>query len=48
MTNENTLIHRAQAGDEGAFAVLMWSYHAYVCAIVIGIVKNSHDAEEVV
>ena len=48
MAKENTLIHRAQAGDEGAFADLMRSYHAYVYAIVIGIVKNPHDAEEVV
>ena len=48
MAKENTLIHRAQAGDEGAFAALMRAYHAYVCAIVIGIVKNSHDAEEIV
>ena len=48
MAKENTLIYRAQDGDEGAFADLMRSYHAYVYAIVIGIVKNSHDAEEVV
>ena len=48
MAKENTLIHRAQDGDEGAFAALMRSYHAFVCTIVIGIVKNSHDAEEVV
>ena len=48
MAKENALIHRAQTGDEGAFADLMRAYHAYVCAIVIGIVKNSHDAEEVV
>ena len=48
MAKENTLIHRTQDGDEGAFADLMRSYHAYVYAIVIGIVKNSHDAEEVV
>ena len=48
MANENTLIHRAQDGDEGAFAALMRSYHAFVCTIVIGIVDNSHDAEEVV
>ena len=48
MANENTLIHLAQAGDEEAFADLMRAYHAYVCAIVVGIVKNSHDAEEVV
>ena len=48
MAKENTLIHRAQDGDEGAFAALMRSYHAFVCTIVIGIVDNSHDAEEVV
>ena len=48
MAKENTLIYRAQTGDEGAFAELMRSYHAFVCAIVIGIVDNSHDAEEVV
>jgi RNA polymerase sigma-70 factor (ECF subfamily) len=48
MAKENTLIHRAQEGDEGAFAALMRSYHAFVCTIVIGIVSNPHDAEEVV
>ena len=48
MAKENTLIYRSQKGDEGAFAALMRLYHAYVYAIVIGIVKNSHDAEEVV
>ena len=48
MAKENTLIHRAQDGDEGAFAALMRSYHAFVCTIVIGIVSNPHDAEEVV
>ena len=48
MANDNTLIHRAQDGDEGAFAALMQSYHAFVCTIVIGIVSNPHDAEEVV
>ena len=47
MAKENTLIYRAQAGDEGAFADLMRSYHAFVYAIVIGVVDNSHDAEEV-
>ena len=48
MAKENTLIYRAQTGDEGAFTDLMRSYHAFVYAIVIGIVDNSHDAEEVV
>ena len=48
MVKENMLIYRAQSGDEGAFADLMRAYHAFVYAIVIGIVDNSHDAEEVV
>ncbi len=48
MAKENTLIYRAQSGDEGAFADLMRSYHAFVYAIVVGVVDNSHDAEEVV
>ncbi len=48
MAKENAIIHRAQTGDEGAFAALMRSYHAFVCTIVIGIVSNPHDAEEVV
>ena len=48
MAKEDTLIYRAQTGDEGAFADLMRAYHAFVYAIVIGIVDNFHDAEEVV
>ena len=30
MTKENTLIYRAQIGDEGAFADLMREHYAYV------------------
>ena len=48
MAKEDTLIYRAQTGDEGAFAELMRAYYAFVYAIVTGIVDNSHDAEEVV
>ena len=48
MAKDNTLIYRAQTGDEGAFAELMRAYHAFVYVIVTGIVDNSHDAEEVV
>ena len=48
MAQDNTVIHRAQTGDEGAFADLMWEYYPFVYAIVFRIVKNSHDAEEVV
>ena len=48
MAEENTLIYRAQAGDEEAFADLMREYYVYVYAIVGKIVDNAHDAEEVV
>ena len=48
MAKENTLICRAQSGEEEAFADLMRSYHAFVYTIVIVFVDNSHDAEEVV
>ena len=48
MAKENTLIYRAQTGDEGAFADLMRIYYPFVYAIVIGMVNNPHDAEEVV
>ena len=48
MANDNTLIYRAQTGDEGAFADLMREYYRFVYTIVIRIVDNPHDAEEVV
>ena len=48
MANENTLIYRAQTGDEEAFAALMQEYYPFVYAIVIRIVGNPHDVEEVV
>ena len=48
MAKNNTLIYRAQTGDEQAFADLMKEYYPFVYAIVTRIVKNSHDAEEVV
>ena len=48
MANDNTLMYRAQSGDEGAFVELIRVYYPFVYAIVIGIVKNPHDAEEVV
>ena len=48
MAKDSTLIHRAQVGDEGAFADLMREHYPFVYTIVIRIVKNSHDAEEVV
>ena len=48
MADDTTLISRAQNGDEQAFSDLVKKYHAFVYAIVIGIMKDSHDAEEVV
>ena len=48
MANDNTLVHRAQTGDEEAFAALMREHYPFVYGIVIRITKNSHDAEEVV
>ena len=48
MAKDNTLVYRAQIGDEGAFAELMREYYPFVYAVVIRIVNNSHDAEEVV
>ena len=48
MAKNNTLIYRAQTGDERAFTDLMQEYYPFVYAIVTRIVKNSHDAEEVV
>ena len=48
MANDNTLIYRAQAGDEGAFADLMREYYPFVYTIVTRIVDNPHDVEEVV
>ena len=48
MAKDNTLVYRAQIGDEGALAELMREYYPFVYAVVIRIVNNSHDAEEVV
>ena len=47
MANDNTLIYRAQTGDERAFADLMREYYRFVYTIVIRIVDNPHDVEEV-
>ena len=48
MANNNTLIYRAQAGDEEAFTALMREYYPLIYTIVIKIVDNPHDVEEVV
>ena len=48
MAKDNTLIHRAQSGDEGAFVDLIRVYYPFVYAVVIKIVNDPQDAEEVV
>ena len=41
MAKDNTLIHRAQTGDEEAFTDLMREHYSFVYAIVIRMVKKS-------
>ena len=48
MVEDNVLISRAQSADEQTYVDLMRAYHAFVYAIVVGIVNNSHDAEDLV
>ena len=48
MAKDNVLISRAQAGDERAFTELVKDYHAFVYAIVGGVLDNLDDVEEVV
>lgn len=48
MVEDDVLISRARSGDEQAFVDLMQAYHAFVYAIVVRMVKNSHDAEDLV
>ena len=40
MAKNNTLIYRAQTGDEGAFTDLMREYYPFVYAIVTRIVNE--------
>ena len=48
MAKDNVLISHAQAGDERAFTELVKDYHAFVYAIVGGVLDNLDDVEEVV
>ena len=48
MASDDTLINRAQSGDEQAFVDLIRVYYPFVYAIVIKIVSDPHDAEEIV
>ena len=48
MVEDDVLVSRAQAGDEQAFTELVKDYHAFVYAIVSGVLDDLRDAEEVV
>ena len=48
MVEDDVLVSRAQAGDEQAFTELVKEYHAFVYAIVSGVLDDLRDAEEVV
>ena len=48
MAKDDVLISRAQAGDEQAFTALVKNYHAFIHAIVSGVLDNLDDVEEVV
>ena len=43
---ERELVERAQAGDTGAYDVLVSLYSRRVMSIAWGIVRNAHDAED--
>jgi RNA polymerase sigma-70 factor, ECF subfamily len=43
---DSSLVQRAQAGDEDAFGELMRSHYEPVFRLVVGIVRNEHDARE--
>ena len=48
MVEDDVLVSRAQAGDEQAFTELVKDYHAFVYAIVSGVLDDLRDTEEVV
>ena len=48
MAKDDVLISRAQAGDEQVFTALVKNYHAFIHAIVSGVLDNLDDVEEVV
>ncbi|MCP4898164.1 MAG: sigma-70 family RNA polymerase sigma factor [bacterium] len=46
--DDSELARRAAAGDRGTFRVLVESHSAQVYRIALGLVRDHHDAEEVV
>ena len=48
LVKDDVLVSRAQAGNEQAFTELVKDYHAFVYAIVSGVLDDLRDTEEVV
>jgi len=46
-TQEGTLVHRAQAGDEAAFQEIVEKYQSKVFSIIHGIVRQKNDVEDI-
>jgi RNA polymerase sigma-70 factor (ECF subfamily) len=46
-TQEGTLVHRAQSGDEAAFQEIVEKYQAKVFSIIHGIVRQKNDVEDI-
>lgn len=46
-TQEGTLVHRAQAGEEAAFREIVDRYQAKVFSIIHGIVRQRNDVEDI-
>ena len=46
-TQEGTLVHRAQSGDEAAFREIVEKYQSKVFSIIHGIVRQKNDVEDI-
>jgi RNA polymerase sigma-70 factor (ECF subfamily) len=46
-TTDPDILRRAQAGDEGAFGVIMREHYAHVFRLIQAIVRNEHDSCDV-
>ncbi len=47
ITTDPEILRRAQAGDEGAFGVLMREHYAHLFRLIHAIVRNEHDSRDV-
>ena len=48
IANDRVLVAKVKAGDKTAFKELFDRYHRRLLSVAVGIVKNPHDAEDVV